>query len=98
MSAQQNKEKALRFLEKGFGQGNLDVVDEALDADFVCYAPNSESGAVRGANTIKEEIEWFRNAVPDPTYTVEDEVAEGEKVVSRDMAKGTHQGEFFGVA
>ena len=98
MSAQQNKEKALRFLEEGFGQGNLEVVDEVLDADFVCYDPNSESGAVRGANTIKEEIEWFRNAVPDLTYTVEDQVAEGEKVVSRYTASGTHQGEFFGVA
>jgi predicted ester cyclase len=98
MSAQQNKEKALRFLEEGFGQGNLEVVDEVLDADFVCYDPNSESGVVRGANTIKEEIEWFRNAVPDLTYTVEDQVAEGDKVVSRYTAKGTHQGEFFGVA
>jgi predicted ester cyclase len=98
MSAQENKEKARRMLEEAFGQGKVELVEEILDPDFVCYDPNSESGAVRGADTIKQEIEWFRNAVPDLTYTVEDQVAEGDKVVSRYTARGTHQGEFFGVA
>src|SRR5215208_7900641 len=98
MSGEENKDKARRLMEEGFGQGNLEVVEEVLDPNFVCYDPNSEAGEVRGANTIKEEIEWFRNAVPDLTYTVEDQVAEGEKVVSRYTATGTHQGEFFGVA
>jgi predicted ester cyclase len=98
MSTEENKEKARRFLEEGFGQGNLEVVDEVLDPNFVCYDPNSEAGEVRGADTMKQEIEWFRNAVPDLTYTVEDQVAEGDKVVSRYTARGTHQGEFFGVA
>jgi predicted ester cyclase len=74
------------------------VVNEVLDGDFVCYDPNSEAGEVRGAATIKQEIEWFRNAVPDLTYTVEDQVAEGDEVVSRYTATGTHRGEFFGVA
>jgi len=98
MSVQENKEKARRFLEEGFGQGKLEIVDEVLEADFVCYDPNSEAGEVRGAETMKQEIEYFRNAVPDLTYTVEDQVAEGDKVVSRYTATGTHQGEFFSVA
>src|SRR5919199_1606791 len=71
MSAQENKEKARLMLEEAFGRGELEIVDEVLDPDFVCYDPNSESGAVRGAETIKQEIEWFRNALPDLTYTVE---------------------------
>ena len=98
MSAQENKEKARRMMEEAFGGGKLEIVDEVLDPDFVCYDPNSEAGEVRGADTIKQEIEWFRNAIPDLTYTVEDQVAEGDKVVSRYTATGTHQGEFFGVA
>jgi predicted ester cyclase len=98
MSAQENKEKARRFMEEAFGGGKLEVVDEVLDADFVCYDPNSEAGEVRGAETMKQEIEWFRSAVPDLTYTVEDQVAEGDQVVTRWKATGTHQGEFFGVA
>src|ERR687897_1447700 len=98
MSAEENKAQVRRLLEEGFSQGNTDVVDDVLNPDFVCYDPNSESGEVRGSETIKGEIEYFRNAVPDLTYTVEDQIAEGDKVVTRYMASGTHQGEFFGVA
>jgi predicted ester cyclase len=98
MSTQENKEKARRLLEEAFGGGKLEIVEEVLDPDFVCYDPNSESGAVKGADTIKQEIEWFRNGMPDLTYTVEDQVAEGDKVVTRYRATGTHQGEFFGMA
>ena len=97
MSAEENKEKARRLMEEAFGQGKVDVVDEVLAPNFVCYDPNSEAGEVRGADTIKGEIEYFRNAVPDLTYTVEDQIAEGDKVVTRYTASGTHQGEFFGV-
>ena len=96
--SEENKQKARRMLEEAFGQGKVQIVEEILDPNFVCYDPNSESGEVRGANSIKQEIEYFRNAVPDLTYTVEDQVAEGDKVVTRYTATGTHQGEFFGVA
>ena len=98
MSAEENKENARRLMEEAFGQGNTEVIDEVLHSDFVCYDPNSESGEIRGADTIKGEIEYFRNAVPDLTYTIEDQLAEGDRVVTRYTASGTHQGEFFGVA
>jgi predicted ester cyclase len=96
--SEENKAQVRRLLEEGFSQGNTEVVDDVLNPDFVCYDPNSESGEVRGSETIKGEIEYFRNAVPDLTYTVEDQITEGDKVVTRYMASGTHQGEFFGVA
>jgi len=98
MSGEENKEKARRLMEEAFGQGNLEVVEEVLVPNFVCYDPNSEAGEVRGADTMKQEIEWFRNAVPDITYTEVDQVAERDKVVTRYTATGTHQGEFFGIA
>ena len=97
VSVQENKEKMRRVLEEAFGEGKVEVIDEVLHSDFVCYDPNSESGEIRGGDTIKGEIDYFRNAVPDLTYTVEDQVAEGDKVVTRYTARGTHQGEFFGV-
>ncbi|HLM78477.1 MAG TPA: ester cyclase, partial [Rubrobacteraceae bacterium] len=89
MSAEENKEKARRLLEEAFGEGKTELVDEVLHSDFVCWDPNSESGEIRGAETIKGEIEYFRQAVPDLTYTVEDQVAEGDKVVTRYRASGT---------
>jgi predicted ester cyclase len=98
MSAQENKEKARRLMEEAFGQGKTEVLDKVLHTDFVCYDPNSESGEIRGADTMKGEIEYFRQAVPDLTYIVEDQVAEGDEVVTRWRASGTHQGEVFGVA
>ncbi len=97
MGAEENKEKARRLLEEAFGQGKTEVLDEVLDPNFVCWDPNSEAGEIRGAETFRGEIEYFRNAVPDLTYTVEDQVAEGERVVTRWRAAGTHEGEFFGV-
>ena len=96
--SEENKATVRRFLEEAFGQGKTELVDEVLHSEFVCYDPNSESGEIRGADTIKGEIEYFRNAVPDLSYTVDDQVAEGDEVVTRYTATGTHQGEFFGVA
>jgi hypothetical protein len=72
MSAQENKEKARHFMEEAFGQGKTEVLDEVLHSDFVCYDPNSETGEVRGAQTMKDEIEYFRSAVSDLSYTVGD--------------------------
>jgi predicted ester cyclase len=97
MSLEENEEKARRLMEEAFGQGKVEVIDEVLHSDFVCWDPNSETGEIRGAETIKGEIEYFRQAVPNLTYTVEDQIAEGDKVVTRYRASGTHQGEFFGV-
>jgi steroid delta-isomerase-like uncharacterized protein len=97
MSAQENKEKMRRLLEEAFGEGKTELVDELLHSDFVCYDPNSESGEIRGADAIKGEIEYFHSAVPDLSWRVVDQIAEGEKVVTRWEASGTHQGEFFGV-
>jgi predicted ester cyclase len=98
LSAEENKANTRRLLEEAFGKGKVEVVDEVLDPNFVCWDPNSETGKIRGAETIKGEVDYFRNAVPDLTYTVEDQVAEGDKVVSRYTVSGTHEGEFFGVA
>ncbi len=97
MSAEENKEKVRRLYEEAFGQGKPEVVDEVLDPDFVCYDPNAEGGVVRGAETVKGEIGYFRNAFPDLFWRVEDQVVEGEKVTTRCTLGGTHQGEFFGV-
>ncbi len=95
--SEETKENMRRVLEEAFGQGRVEVVDEVLHSNFVCWDPNSETGEIRGADTIKSEIEYFRNAVPDLTYTVDDQIVEGDMVVSRYTASGTHQGEFFGV-
>src|ERR671911_445542 len=98
MSAKENKATARRFMEESFGGGKPELVDDVLDPDFVRYDPYIESGEVRGAQTVKGNIEWFRNAFPDLSCTVEEQVAESDKVVSRWTVRGTHRGDFLGVA
>ena len=97
-TTEENKATARRFMEESFGGGKPEIVDELLDPDFVRYDPYIEAGEVRGVQTVKDNIVWFHNVFPDLTCTIEDQVAEGEKVVSRYTIRGTHQGEeFFGV-
>ncbi len=96
-TTEENKALVRRFMEESFGGGYPELVDDLLDPDFVRYDPYIEAGEVRGVETVKENIVWFRNVFPDLTCTIEDQVAEGDKVVSRWTLRGTHQGEFFGV-
>ncbi len=98
MSMEANKAIVRRFMEEAFGGGKPELVGELLDPDFVRYDPYIEAGEVRGVQTVKDNIVWFRNAFPDLSCTVEEQVAEGDKVVSRWTLRGTHQGDFFGVA
>jgi steroid delta-isomerase-like uncharacterized protein len=97
MSLEENKALVRHFMEEAFGQGKPELVDDLLNPNFVRYDPYIEAGEVRGVETVKENIAWFRNVFPDLTCTIEDQVAEGDKVVSRWTLRGTHQGEFFGV-
>jgi steroid delta-isomerase-like uncharacterized protein len=78
-------------MEEAFSQGKLEVMDEVLHSEFVCWDPNSES------DNLRSEVEYVRSAIPDLTYTVDDQIVEGDKVVTRYTVSGTHQGEFFGV-
>ncbi len=97
MSTEANKAIVRRFLEGIFSQGNPDVVDELADPDFVVHDPSSEAGQV-GAEGVKESIAWSHSAFPDLRVTIEDQVAEGDKVATRWRVRGTHQGEMMGAA
>ena len=96
MSIVENKAIVRRFLEGIFSQGNPDVVDELADPDFVVHDPSSEAGQV-DAEGVKESIAWSHSAFPDLRVTIEDQVAEGDKVATRWRVRGTHQGEMMGV-
>ena len=96
-TTEENKATVRRFMEESFGGGKPELVDELLAPDFVRYDPYIEAGEVRGTQTVKDNIVWFRKALPDLTCTVEEQVAEGEKVASRWTLRGTHRGQFFGV-
>lgn len=94
MSTEEHKENVSRLLEAGFGRGDLDVVDELVSVDALGHAPPDE---MRGPAEVKAFISAMRGAFPDLRIEVRDLIAEGDEVVARWVARGTHEGEFQGV-
>jgi len=97
MSTEENKAIVRRFLVGIFAQGNPDVVDELAAPYFVVHDPSSEAGDVDAEGVIGS-IAWSHNAFPDLRVTIEDQVAEGDKVATRWTVRGTHRGEMMGAA
>jgi steroid delta-isomerase-like uncharacterized protein len=83
-----------RHCWEGVSEGNLDIVEEVYAADCVLHQPNED---IRGVEAIKQFISIFLDAFPDLSITVEDEVSEGDKVVTRWTGRGTHQGELMSI-
>ncbi len=96
MSVEDNKALIRRIPEEVYNEGNLAVADEVIAAAYVEHFP-LPPGWPSGLEGLKQFITVLRAAFPDFRYTVEDEIAEGEKVVIRLSASGTHRGEFLGI-
>jgi steroid delta-isomerase-like uncharacterized protein len=84
-------------IEEIFSQGNLDLVDEIVSPDYVIF-DNGRAEPVRGRENLKAAVSAMRTAVPDFTVTVDQQIAEGDTVVTRWTATGTHAGTLFGLA
>jgi len=93
---EENKALSRRFIE-GYVRGDTEIVDKLLVPDFVFHDPSSKTGEVR-AEDMKASIQWIHSAFPDAQVTIEDQVAEGDKVVSRYTVSGTHRGKIMGAA
>jgi predicted ester cyclase len=90
--SEENKAVARREFEEMFNQGgNLGAAEEIYAPNFVSHEPTS--GESRGVEGAKQFAASYRQAFPDLECTIEEQVAEGDKVVSRWRARGTHQGE-----
>ena len=96
MSVEQNKDLDRRWLEEVWGKGNVATVDELAGADFVWHwAP---PGLAADREGYKEFVRMEFDAFADVSCVAEDVVAEGDKVAGRWTWRGTHKGEFMGVA
>jgi serine phosphatase RsbU (regulator of sigma subunit) len=93
---EQNKATFRRYLEEAWNQSNLEVVDEIFDR-YISHQPDG-SVLERGPEDVKRFVGEFRSAFPDLHLSSEEQIAEGDKVVSHGTIRGTHQGEFRGMA
>ena len=97
MSTEENKALARREIEEIFSaDGNLDAAEEIYAPNYISHQPAGE-GDIRGVEAIKEFAAGIREAFPDTEATIEDQIAEGDKVVTRFTSRGTHQGELWGI-
>jgi steroid delta-isomerase-like uncharacterized protein len=96
MAVEENKATFRRYVEEVSNKGNLDLVDEVFDR-YLSHQPDGHTEQ-RGPEDVKRFIGEFREAFPDFHSTIEDQIAERNKVATRWTMRGTHQGEFRGVA
>lgn len=91
MTTQANKRLVQRYYDEVLTQRNVAVLDELVASSFVSYLPN---GTAIPLDHYKHAIAMSHAAFPDLRVTIEDQVAEADKVVTRWRATGTHQGTF----
>jgi predicted ester cyclase len=89
---EKNKALVRRFFEEVFKRGNLDVADELLAPDFAWKLPEKDAG-------IEDYKRWVAKQLAsssDLHFNIEEQIAEGEKVVTRLIGSGTHDQKDFG--
>ena len=96
MSTEENKTNASRVFEEVFNKGNLSVVNELIATDYVGHASGMPD--FNGPEGFMQFAMMYRTAFPDLNMTMEDTVAEGDKVVNRWTARGTHKGDLMGIS
>jgi len=96
MSAEENKAIVRRSFEDLLNQGDRNVADEVYAPDFLGHDPAMPE-EMRGPEDAKQFVSFYRSAFPDIHVTIEDQVAEGDRVVTRFTTRGTHQGELMGI-
>src|SRR5829696_673235 len=94
--AEENKAIFRRYVEEVTNQGNLEVADEI----FGSYLAHQSDGSTleRGPEDVRRFTEEYRSAFPDWRVSIDEQIAEGDKVVNRVTLRGTHQREFRDMA
>ena len=92
-SATQNKEIARRFIDEVFVRQDPDAVDELAAADFT---PHTWGPTPPGRAALRQAMQRAGSGISDPVFTIEDVIAEGDKVAVRLTSSATHSGTFMG--
>ncbi len=98
MNTEENKAISRRGIEEAWNKGNLSIIDEVIVPDIVIHDLGNPAGEIRGREAVKAQRVMFCTAFPDLHLTIEDTIAEGDEVMVRFTARGTHLGELLGIA
>jgi|688.fasta_scaffold410566_2 steroid delta-isomerase-like uncharacterized protein len=92
----QNKEVVRLYIEGLWNDLRYELIEQILAPDVVAHA--ADGSQELGRERFRQVIPYLRTVFPDLHLTIEEMVAEGDRVALRLRAKGTHKGEGFGVA
>ena len=97
MKNEENKTIVRRLYEDGWGKGDLAAIDEVFASDHILHQNElSPTDQHRTTSEVKRIIKEFRAAFPDLQVTIDDMIAEDEKVAVQVTFIGTHRGEYEG--
>jgi len=91
----QEKDVVLRFVDEYQTRGDEGSFAELLDPEVLDHS--RPPGIAPGAEGVRQQFTAFRGAFRDFRAEIHDQVAEGDKVVTRKVFHGTHRGEFMGI-
>ena len=94
MSIEENKAIVLRYFAE-MDLGNIDIIDELIAEDYVDHNP-ALPGVGPGREGTRRYMQMLKTAFPDASHTINDIIAEGNKVMTRVTARGTFLGECTG--
>jgi steroid delta-isomerase-like uncharacterized protein len=95
MQGNNSKDIVRRFVAEVLNEGKIESTDEFFWENMVEQVPLPGQGP--GVEGLKDVLRGMRAAFPDMHWKVEEQIAEGDKVVTRFEWTGTHRGEFLGV-
>ncbi len=95
--SEENKALMHRWFEEVWNKGRADAIDEMLAEDGIAHGLGEAGVKVTGPAAFKPFLAHLRGAFPNINVTVEDVIAEGDKVAARWIARMTHQGDQLGV-
>jgi steroid delta-isomerase-like uncharacterized protein len=96
MTAATNKERYREFIQAIFNEARFDRLDDFLAPSYAIQ--EAPPGTAPGREGVRQVVTMFRTAFPDMTITLDEVVAEGDTVAALSTLRGTHRGEFMGVA
>ena len=91
----ENKALVRRFYEE-IDKGNVEAMDELVAENYIDHSPPPFPGLASGREGVKQSIKLFWTATPGH-HRIEDQIAEGDKVVTRLTAYGAHEGDLPGI-
>lgn len=94
MTPEENKALVRRFYEE-IDKGNLDAMDELVDENYIDHNPPPFPGLAPGREGLKQAFKIFSVATPG-YHQIEEQIAEGDKVVTRLTSYGKHEGDLPG--